>query len=77
MAGCHASVSNIVMSIVVLTSILLCTFKYTPNAILTYIIIIAVVNLIDINAALLLEDRKFDFLACMGAFFGVVFVWDF
>ncbi|KAL5542848.1 hypothetical protein UlMin_010558 [Ulmus minor] len=77
MAGCHTAVSNIVMSIVVLLTLELITplFKYTPNAILASIIIAAVVSLIDINAALLIwKIDKFDFLACLGAFFGVVFI---
>ena len=77
MAGCHTAVSNIVMSIVVLLTLELITplFKYTPNAILASIIIAAVVSLIDINASLLIwKIDKFDFLACLGAFFGVVFI---
>ncbi|KAL5542853.1 hypothetical protein UlMin_010563 [Ulmus minor] len=77
MAGCHTAVSNIVMSIVVLLTLELITplFKYTPNAILASIIIAAVVSLIDVNAALLIwKIDKFDFLACLGAFFGVVFI---
>jgi MFS superfamily sulfate permease-like transporter len=49
-------------------------FKYTPNAVLASIIIAAVLNLIDIKAAILLwKIDKFDFVACMGAFFGVIF----
>lgn len=39
------------------------------------IIICAMVGLIDIEAAVLIYGRfdKFDFVACMGDFFGVVF----
>ncbi|KAK3031505.1 hypothetical protein RJ639_036019 [Escallonia herrerae] len=77
MAGCNTAVSNIVMSIVVLLTLLVITplFKYTPNAILASIIISAVVGLIDIDAVILIwKIDKFDFIACMGAFFGVVFV---
>ena len=77
MAGCNTAVSNIVMSLVVLLTLEVITplFKYTPNAILASIIISAVVGLIDINAMLLIwKIDKFDFIACMGAFFGVVFV---
>jgi len=49
-------------------------FKYTPNAILAAIIISAVIGLIDFDAAYLIwKIDKFDFVACMGAFFGVVF----
>jgi len=77
MAGCQTAVSNIVMSIVVLLTLLFITplFKYTPNAILAAIIINAVISLIDIQAAILIwKIDKFDFVACMGAFFGVIFV---
>lgn len=77
MAGCNTAVSNIVMSCVVLLTLLVITplFYYTPNAILASIIISAVVGLIDIDAAVLIwKIDKFDFIACMGAFFGVVFV---
>lgn len=76
MAGCQTAVSNIVMSIVVLLTLELITplFKYTPNAVLASIIIAAVVSLVDIEGAILLwKIDKFDFLACMGAFFGVIF----
>lgn len=77
MAGCQTAVSNIVMSCVVLLTLELITplFKYTPKAILASIIISAVVGLIDIGAVILIwKIDKFDFVACMGAFFGVVFV---
>ncbi|XP_019175969.1 PREDICTED: sulfate transporter 1.3-like [Ipomoea nil] len=76
MAGCHTAVSNIVMSLVVLLTLVLITplFKYTPNAILASIIISAVVGIIDIPAMLLIwKIDKFDFVACMGAFLGVLF----
>lgn len=75
MAGCSTAVSNIVMSCVVFLTLEFITplFKYTPNAILSAIIINAVLNLIDIQAAILIwKVDKFDFVACMGAFFGVV-----
>ncbi|KAJ8647120.1 hypothetical protein MRB53_000143 [Persea americana] len=77
MAGCHTAASNIVMSGVVLLTLELITplFKYTPNAILSSIIISAVIGLIDYEAAILIwKIDKLDFLACMGAFFGVIFV---
>lgn len=76
MAGCHTTVSNIVMSLIVLLTLEVITplFKYTPNAILSSIIISAVIGLIDYEAAILIwKIDKFDFLACMGAFFGVIF----
>ncbi|KAI3981077.1 hypothetical protein MKX01_032217 [Papaver californicum] len=77
MAGCKTAVSNIVMSIVVMLTLLVITplFKYTPNAILASIIISAVLGLIDYEAVILIwKIDKFDFCACMGAFFGVVFI---
>ncbi|KAL9141320.1 hypothetical protein ABFS82_14G095100 [Erythranthe guttata] len=77
MAGCNTAVSNIVMSIVVLLTLLVITplFKYTPNAILAAIIISAVVGLFDYKAMKLIwKIDKFDFVACMGAFFGVIFI---
>ncbi|WJX62950.1 Sulfate transporter 1.3 [Trifolium repens] len=76
MAGCETAVSNIVMSVVVFLTLQFFTplFKYTPNAILASIIICAVINLVDYKAAILIwKIDKFDFVACMGAFFGVVF----
>ncbi|XP_054803636.1 high affinity sulfate transporter 2-like [Prosopis cineraria] len=76
MAGCNTAVSNIVMSIVVLLTLELITplFKYTPLAVLSSIIIAAVIGLVDIKAAILLwKVDKFDFVACMGAFLGVIF----
>ncbi|PIN09080.1 Sulfate/bicarbonate/oxalate exchanger SAT-1 and related transporters (SLC26 family) [Handroanthus impetiginosus] len=77
MAGCQTAASNIVMSIVVFLTLQFITplFEYTPNAILSSIIISAVIGLIDYDAAILIwKIDKFDFVACMGAFFGVVFV---
>ncbi|KAK8965853.1 Sulfate transporter 1.2 [Platanthera guangdongensis] len=76
MSGCQTLVSNIVMSIVVFFTLLLITplFKYTPNAILSSIIISAVLGLIDYEAAFLIwKVDKFDFIACLGTFLGVVF----
>ncbi|XP_055810093.1 sulfate transporter 1.2-like [Solanum dulcamara] len=77
MAGCQTAFSNIVMSVVVFLTLEFITplFKYTPNAILAAIIISAVLGLIDYEAAILIwKIDKFDFVACIGAFFGVVFV---
>lgn len=77
MAGCNTAVSNIVMSCVVLLTLEVITplFKYTPNAILASIIISAVSGLFDYEAMILIwKIDKFDFVACMGAFFGVVFI---
>lgn len=77
MAGCQTAVSNIVMSLMVMLTLLVITplFKYTPNAILSAIIISAVISLIDFEAAALIwKVDKLDFIACMGAFLGVVFI---
>ncbi|CAM8906946.1 unnamed protein product [Rhodiola kirilowii] len=77
MAGCNTAVSNIVMSCVVLLTLELITplFKHTPNAIIASIIISAVIGLIDFEAMILIwKIDKFDFLACIGAFFGVLFI---
>jgi high affinity sulfate transporter 1 len=76
MAGCTTAVSNVVMAIVVMLTLLLITplFKYTPNAILSSIIISAVLGLIDYESAYLIwKVDKLDFLACLGAFIGVIF----
>ncbi|CAM6093612.1 unnamed protein product [Calypogeia fissa] len=76
-SGCNTALTNIIMAIVVLFTLLFLTplFKYTPNAILSSIIIAAVLNLIDIRAAIVIwKTDKFDFLAMLGAFFGVLFI---
>lgn len=76
-AGVYTAMSNIIMAIVVLVVLLVLTplFKYTPNCILSAIIISAVLSLIDLRAAWLIwKIDKFDFLACLGAFLGVFFV---
>ena len=76
-AGVKTAMSNIVMSIVVLITLLALTplFRYTPNCILSAVIIAAVTSLIDLKAAWLIwKIDKFDFLACLGAFLGVFFV---
>ncbi|KAK8600872.1 hypothetical protein V6N12_050719 [Hibiscus sabdariffa] len=76
MSGCETAVSNVIMSCVVFLTLEFITplFKYTPNAILAAIIISAVAGLIDIPAAILVwKIDKFDFVACLGAFLGVVF----
>ncbi|KAL2607955.1 hypothetical protein R1flu_026528 [Riccia fluitans] len=76
-AGCNTAVANIVMAIVVLFTLLFLTplFHYTPNCILSAIIINAVLSLIDLKAAKLVwKTDKLDFLVLIGAFFGVFFV---
>ncbi|XP_073276597.1 low affinity sulfate transporter 3 [Primulina huaijiensis] len=75
-AGCETAVSNIVMSITVLISLLLFTrlLYYTPLAILASIILSALPGLIDLNEAYnIWKVDKLDFLVCLGAFSGVLF----
>ncbi|KAH9756707.1 Sulfate transporter 2.1 [Citrus sinensis] len=75
-AGCQTVVSNIVMAITVLLSLELFTslLYYTPIAILASIILSALPGLIDINEAInIYKVDKLDFLACIGAFLGVLF----
>lgn len=75
-AGCETLASNIVMAITVMIS-LQCFTKllyFTPTAILASIILSALPGLIDINEAYKIwKTDKVDFLACIGAFFGVLF----
>ncbi|XLR30530.1 hypothetical protein S83_058430 [Arachis hypogaea] len=76
MAGCQTVVSNIVMSVGVFLTLEFITpfFCYTPNAILSSIIISVVINLVDYQATILIwKIDKFDFVACMGAFFVLFF----
>ncbi|GMY17238.1 low affinity sulfate transporter 3-like [Fagus crenata] len=75
-AGCQTVVSNIVMAITVLVSLELLTrlLYFTPIAILASIILSALPGLIDINEAYhIWKVDKLDFLACIGAFLGVLF----
>ena len=75
-AGCKTPMSNVVMAITVLISLELLTklLYYTPFTILASIIISALPTLIDINEAFKIwKVDKMDFLACIGAFFGVLF----
>ncbi|KAJ7956861.1 sulfate transporter 2.1 [Quillaja saponaria] len=75
-AGCETLVSNIVMAITVLLSLQFFTklLYYTPMAILASIILSALPGLIDLNEAYKIwKIDKLDFLACIGAFFGVLF----
>ncbi|OEL23960.1 putative sulfate transporter 3.4 [Dichanthelium oligosanthes] len=76
-AGCKTALSNIVMAAAVLVTLLFLMplFHYTPNVILSAIIITAVVGLIDVRgAAKLWKVDKLDFLACISAFLGVLLV---
>ncbi|KAL3840908.1 hypothetical protein ACJIZ3_025499 [Penstemon smallii] len=76
-AGAQTVVSNVVMAAAVLVTLLFLTplFHYTPNLILSAIIITAVIGLIDYQAAYKLwKVDKLDFLACICSFFGVLFI---
>ncbi|XP_039689080.1 probable sulfate transporter 3.3 isoform X2 [Medicago truncatula] len=75
-AGAKTAMSNLVMSVTVMVTLLLLMplFHYTPNVVLGAIIITAVIGLIDISAAYLIwKIDKFDFLVLLVAFFGVIF----
>jgi low affinity sulfate transporter 2 len=75
-AGCESLISNIVMAITVMISLQFLTnlLYYTPIAIIASVIISALPGLIDIaEAHKIWKVDKLDFLACIGAFFGVLF----
>ncbi|XP_027337568.1 early nodulin-70-like [Abrus precatorius] len=75
-AGSETLVSNIVMALTVLMSLKFLTglLYFTPKAILAAIILSAIPGLIDLNKAYQIwKVDKTDFLACAGAFFGVLF----
>ena len=75
-AGCKTAVSNIVMAMAVMMTLLFLTplFHYTPLVVLSSIIMVAMLGLIDYEAAMhLWKLDKFDFVVCMSAFLGVVF----
>lgn len=75
-AGCKTAVSNIVMAIAVMLTLLFLTplFHYTPIVVLSSIIIAAMLGLIDYEAAIhLWKVDKFDFIVCISAYVGVVF----
>ncbi|KAJ8765564.1 hypothetical protein K2173_014686 [Erythroxylum novogranatense] len=76
-AGCETAMSNIVMALTVIITLELFTklLYFTPTAILASIILSALPGLIDLNEAYKIwKIDKLDFLACIGAFFGVLFV---
>lgn len=75
-AGCESLISNIVMAITVMISLQFLTnlLYYTPIAIIASVILSALPGLIDITEAYKIwKVDKLDFLACIGAFFGVLF----
>lgn len=76
-AGCRTPVANMVMSVMVLIVLAVATplFHNTPSCILASIIINAVISLIDVKAAVLIwKVDKLDFITCLGAFLGVLFI---
>ncbi|XP_024450548.1 sulfate transporter 3.1 isoform X2 [Populus trichocarpa] len=75
-AGCKTAVSNIVMALAVMVTLLFLTplFHYTPLVVLSSIIISAMLGLLDYEAAIhLWTVDKFDFIVCISAYAGVVF----
>ncbi|KAF9686933.1 hypothetical protein SADUNF_Sadunf02G0041700 [Salix dunnii] len=75
-AGCKTAVSNIVMALGVMVTLLFLTplFHYTPLVVLSSIIVSAMLGLLDYEAAIhLWSIDKFDFIVCLSAYAGVVF----
>ncbi|CAN1814873.1 Low affinity sulfate transporter 3 [Linum perenne] len=75
-AGCETALSNVVMAVTVFLCLELFTklLYYTPMAILASIILSALPGLIDFDEAMKIwRIDKLDFLACLGAFLGVLF----
>ncbi|XP_055959816.1 sulfate transporter 2.1-like isoform X2 [Mercurialis annua] len=75
-AGCETAVSNIVMAITVMICLEFMTrlLYFTPVAILASIILSALPGLIDVHEICnIWKVDKLDFLACVGAFLGVLF----
>ncbi|KAJ9129699.1 hypothetical protein P3X46_035303 [Hevea brasiliensis] len=76
-AGCRTAMSNIVMSICMMLTLLLLAplFSYTPLVALSAIIMSAMLGLIDYEEIYhLFKVDKFDFLICMAGFIGVAFI---
>ncbi|XP_076941979.1 putative sulfate transporter 3.3 [Bidens hawaiensis] len=76
-AGAKTAVSNIIMAVTVMVTLLFLMplFQYTPNLVLGAIIVTAVVGLIDLPAAYQIwKVDKFDFVVMLSAFFGVIFL---
>ncbi|RXH75659.1 hypothetical protein DVH24_039358 [Malus domestica] len=75
-AGCETPVSNVVMAIIVIISLQFLTklLYYTPTAILASIILSSLPGLINLSEVYKIwKVDQLDFLACIGAFFGVLF----
>ncbi|KAG5023571.1 hypothetical protein JHK85_019913 [Glycine max] len=76
-AGAKTAVSNVVMSVTVMVTLLFLMplFQYTPNVVLGAIIVTAVIGLIDLPAACnIWKIDKFDFVVMLTAFLGVLFI---
>ncbi|KAK4370220.1 hypothetical protein RND71_009695 [Anisodus tanguticus] len=76
-AGCKTAMSNVVMSICMMLTLLFLAplFSYTPLVSLSAIIMSAMLGLIDYDKAYhLFKTDKFDFCICMTAFLGVAFI---
>ncbi|CAK9324277.1 unnamed protein product [Citrullus colocynthis] len=76
-AGCETAVSNVVMAVTVMISLEMFAklLYFTPNAILASIILSALPGLIDLHKAYnIWKIDKLDFLACLAAFLGVLFL---
>ncbi|KAL9240820.1 hypothetical protein vseg_014997 [Gypsophila vaccaria] len=75
-AGCKTAMSNVVMSIAVMITLLLLIplFRYTPLVVLAAIIFYAMLGLIKFEEVYhLWKVDKFDFVICISSFMGVVF----
>ncbi|PKA46798.1 putative sulfate transporter 3.4 [Apostasia shenzhenica] len=76
-SGCKTAISNLVMALVVLITMmfLMPLFYYTPNVVLSVIVIVSVIGLINFGVAMRLwKVDKLDFLAHVCAFLGVLFI---
>lgn len=76
-AGAKTAVSNIIMAVTVMVTLLFLMplFQYTPNVVLGAIIVTAVVGLIDVPTAYSIwKIDKFDFVVMLCAFLGVIFI---
>ncbi|KAK9697735.1 hypothetical protein RND81_08G057600 [Saponaria officinalis] len=76
-AGCKTQMSNIVMAIIMMLTLLLLAplFSYTPMVALSAIIMSAMFGLIEYDKYYhLYKVDKFDFCICMVAFLGVSFI---
>ncbi|RYR14247.1 hypothetical protein Ahy_B04g070824 isoform D [Arachis hypogaea] len=76
-AGAKTAMSNIVMSVAVLVTLLFLMplLHYTPHVVLGAIIVTAVIGFVDIPAAYRIwKIDKFDFVVMLTAFFGVIFI---